>query len=344
MLPRLMTVRYRHRYYNLILAVNRAADIHLVRIPSDDTVYEFTLIVYTADRTWDDVPSQRAGVTATEKTAWPGETLRELLARPAILDQPAVCDPLGARLAADAGYQAVALGGYAIGAHLPLTSELSLADIEQAAAAVVRACGLPVLLDADIGWGGADDIPRALARLEAAGLAAVAVASQHLPAQVPFSEAAERGRTRADLLGRIRAAHSVRTRLLVLARCAIPAGHGYDDALAEAAGLLEAGADALLLHAPACQLRRLARDLPGATLICAGSPGPGPDPSAADLQGWGYQGLTRQYHRCYCARMRLAGSTGLAAGSGRTGTAPLTRVARPCPQGSEHREDLERKQ
>jgi methylisocitrate lyase len=339
-----MAVRYRHRHYNLILAVNRAADIHLIRIPSDDTVYEFAFVVYTADRTWDDIPSQLAGVTATEKIAWPGETLRELLARPAILDQPTVCDPLGARLAADAGYQAVALGGYAIGAHLPLTSELSLADIEHAAAAVVRACGLPVMLDADINWGGAAGISRALARLEAASLAAVAVASQHLPAQMPFSEAAERDRARADQLCRIHAARSARTRLLILARCAIPAGRCYDDALSEVAGLLEAGADALLLHAPAGQLRRLAQDLPGATLICAGSPGPGPEPSAADLQGWGYQGLTRQYHRCYCARMRLTGNTGPAADSRWPRTASLTRVARPCPQRSEHREDLERKQ
>jgi methylisocitrate lyase len=262
-------------------------------------------------------------VTATNKTIGPGETLRELLARPAILDQAVVCDPLGARLAADAGYQAVTLGVAAIGAHLPLTSELSLADIEQAAMAVVRACGLPVLLDADLGWGGAGDIPRALARLEAAGLAAVTVTSQHLPARVPFTEAAEHGRAHAGRLLRISAARAAGTSLLVLARCTVPAGRGYDDALAEAAGLLEAGADALLLHAPPGPLRRLAADLPGATLICTGSPGAGPGPGPADLQAWGYQGLTRQYHRCYCARMSRAG----------TGAA-----------GARQRDDLERKQ
>jgi 2-methylisocitrate lyase-like PEP mutase family enzyme len=246
-------------------------------------------------------------VTATEKTVWPGETLRALLARPAILDQPAICDPLGARLAADAGYQAVSLGGSAIGAHLPLTSGLSLDDIERAAAAVIRACGLPVLLDADVGWGSTGDIPRAVARLEAAGVAAVVVSSQHLPAQVPFSDAAERNRGRAELLGRVRAARAARAGLLVMARCAVPAGGGYDDALAEAAGLLEAGGDAILLHAPADQLPRFPRDLPGATLIYAGSPGPGPQVSAPQLQQWGYGGLSRQYHRCYCARMRRAG-------------------------------------
>jgi methylisocitrate lyase len=246
-----------------------------------------------------------AGVTATEKTACPGETLRALLARPAILDQPTICDPLGARLAADAGYEAVTLGGYAIGAHLPLTPELSLDDIEQAAAAVIRACGLPVLLDADIGWGGTSDIPGTVARLEAAGVAAITVTSQHLPDQVPFSDAAERGRGRAELLGRVRAARAVSTRLLVMARCPVPADGGYDDALAEAAGLLEAAADAVLLHAPADQLPRFPRDLPGATLIYAGSPEPGPEVTASQLQQWGYSGLSLRYHRCYCAREDL---------------------------------------
>lgn len=282
-------------------------------------------------------PRSKAGVTATEKTAWTGEMLRALLARPTILDQPAICDPLGARLAADAGYEAVALGGHAIGAHLPLTSELSLDDIEQAVAAVIRVCGLPVLLDADIGWCGADGIPRALARLEAAGVAAVAVASQHLPAQVPFSEAAERQRARADLLGRVRAARAARTSLLVMARCAVPAGGGYDGALSRAAGLLDAGADAVLLHAPASQLPLFPRDLPGATLIYAGSAGSGPEVTASQLQQWGYRGLSLQYHRCYCARMRRAGgAAGPAALAfpGQTADAALT--------GS--REDLERKQ
>jgi 2-methylisocitrate lyase-like PEP mutase family enzyme len=287
-------------------------------------------------------PHSEAGVTTTDTTAWPGETLRELWTRPAILDQPVVCDPLGARIAADTGYQAVTLGVAAIGAHLPLTSELSLADIEQAAAAVVRACGLPVLLDADLGWGEAGDLPRALARLEATGLAAVTVTSQHLPAQVPFSEVAERGRARAGLLSRISAARAARSRLLVLARCAVPAEGGYDDALAEAAGLLEAGADAILLHAPAGQLRRFALELAGATLIYAGLPSPESQPSAADLQRWGYHGLTRRYHRCYCARMLMAGSETAATSLPRA--AAQARAARPGPRGAGHREDLERKQ
>ena len=189
------------------------------------------------------------GVTSKVKTARPGEILRELLERTAILDQPAVCDPLSARLAREASYEAVNLGGDAIGAHLPLTSELSLGDIEQAARAVIRACGLPLLLDADIGWGGIEDLPAAVARLEAAGVAAIQLISQHVPAQVPFSPAAERARAHADLTDRVRTARAARDHVLVVARCAIAPGGSYREALGQARDLLESGADAIALHA-----------------------------------------------------------------------------------------------
>jgi 2-methylisocitrate lyase-like PEP mutase family enzyme len=282
------------------------------------------------------------GVTSKVKTAWPGETLRDLLDRTAILDQPAVCDPLSARLAREARYEAVNLGGYAIGAHLPLTSELSLDDIEQAARAVIRACGLPLLLDADIGWGGIEDLPAAVVRLEAAGVAAIQLASQHVPAQVPFSPAAERERAHADLTDRVRTARAAREHVLVMARCAIAPGGSYREAVGQARDLLESGADAILVQAGGDELRQFARDLPGATLICAGSPAPGCGQTipARLLEQWGYSALSRQYYRCYCARMQRPSGANfpVLARPGRTGT------ARPGRSDTKCREDLERKQ
>ncbi len=281
-------------------------------------------------------------MTATVKTAWPGEILRELLDRTAILDQPAVCDPLSARLAREAGYEAVSLGGYAIGAHLPLTSELSLDDIEQAARAAIRACGLPLLLDADIGWGGIEDLPAAVARLEAAGVAAIQLTSQHVPAQVPFSPAAERARAQADLAGRVRTARAAREHVLVMARCAVSPGGGYREAVGRARDLLESGADAIVLHAGGDELRQFARDLPGARLICAGSPAPDREQAipARLLEQWGYSALSRQYYRCYCARRQRPSGANFPV-LARPGRA---RTARPGPSDATCREDLERKQ
>jgi methylisocitrate lyase len=244
-------------------------------------------------------------VNASVKTAWPGDLLRELLGRPAILEQPAVCDPFSARLARDAGYQAVTLPGYAIGAHLPLTCELSLDDIERAARAVIRAAGLPVLLDADVGWGGTEQLPAAVARLEAAGVAAIEVSSQHVPDQAPFSPALERRRAQASLLRRVADARAARDHLLIMARCDVTPGRGYDDVLDRARGLLAAGADAILVHGAGDGLRRLPRDLPGATLIYTGPASAASGPSAFPapvLERWGYRALTPKYHRCYCSR------------------------------------------
>lgn len=238
-------------------------------------------------------------------TAWPSEVLRELLARPAILEQPAVCDPLTARLARDAGYEAVALGRDAIGAHLPLSCDMSLDDIEHAARAAIRACQLPLLLDADIGLVGTGQIAALVARLEAVGVAAIQLSSQHLPDQVPFSRVTERRSAQAELLRRVEAARTARDHALIMARCDVTPDDGYRDALDRARNLLSVGADAILVHAAGDELRRFPHDLPAATLIYTGLPAPGRGPSvfpAELLEQWGYSALSNKYHRCYCSR------------------------------------------
>src|ERR1700743_3015687 len=108
--------------------------------------------------------------------------LRTLLAGPGILELPTVCDPLGARTAAAAGFAAVTLPGFAVGAHLPGDTLLTLADVERAVGRVADAGGVPVLLDADTGWIPPADLPAAVRRLARAGAAAVRLSTQHLPA------------------------------------------------------------------------------------------------------------------------------------------------------------------
>lgn len=250
------------------------------------------------------------------------EVLRQLLDRPAILEQPAVCDPLGARLARDAGYEAVALAGYAIGAHLPPGSTFSLGAVERAASAVIRACGLPLLLDADAGSAAPGQLSRAVARLQAAGVAAIQVSSQHVPDRAPVSLASERQRAHAELLHRVETACTARDHILVMARCDVLPGPGYGESLRRAAALLAAGADAILVHAAESELRRLPKDLPDARLIYTGpltaSSGQSAFP-AEQLEQWGYRGLSNKYYRCYCQRTRppSPGATTTAHAAGR---------------------------
>ena len=243
------------------------------------------------------------------KTPAASEVLRQLLDRPAILELPVVCDPLGARLARDAGYEAVALAGYAIAAHLPLGSTFSIEAVERAAGAVVRACDTPLLLDADAGSAAAGQLGRDVARLEAAGVAAIQVSTQHVPDRAPVLLAIERQHAHAELLQRVKIACTVRDHILVTARCDVLPGDDYAESAGRAAALLAAGADAILVHAAESELRRLPKDLPGARLIYTGpltaSCGQSVFP-VDQLEQWGYSGLSNKYHRRYCPRLRPA--------------------------------------
>jgi len=247
-------------------------------------------------------------VNATVTTPPPGQVLRELLARPAILEQPAVCDPLTARLARDAGYEAVTLTGPAIGAHLPAGCELNLDEVERVTRAVVTACGIPLLLDADAAGGDAAALPAAVARLEAAGAAAIGVTSHYVPDHAPVSLRTERRCAHADLLERVRTACAVRRHALIVARCDVIGELGYADTTERAAALLAAGADAILVDAAdENELRRLPQDLPGATLICTGTAAAGCGQTLFSpdlLERWGFSATSNKYYKCYCSRMK----------------------------------------
>jgi methylisocitrate lyase len=245
--------------------------------------------------------------TVLPATARPGNQLRALLSRPGILEQPAICDPLSARLARDSGYEAVAMAGHAIGAHRAMTRAPSFDDIEQAARGVTRACGIPVLLAADAEWGDGGQVRVVVGRLEAAGVAAIQLSSPHVLDPAPASLAAEHRRAQAGLLRRVESARAAREHALIMARCDVLPAFGYEEALDRAAALLAAGADALLVHGGDDELRRLPQDLPGATLIYAAPPEAGCMRSvfpAQLLEQWGYSAVSNQYHRCYCARIQ----------------------------------------
>ncbi len=241
-----------------------------------------------------------------ERTS-PSARLRELLAQPTILEQPTVCDPLGARTAAATGYQAVTLPGFAIGAHLPGDTLLSLADIERTVRRVAESCGVPLLLDADIAWDPEHDLRSAVRRLATAGAAGILLSSQHLPEAVPLRDPGERRRAHDDLLGRVRVAADSGTDVLITARCDIDAADGgFAVALDRAGELLDAGVETLVVHsADDAALERLPAELPGTWLSYAASPALPGRPSVypvAQLETWGYAAVSNKYHHCYCAR------------------------------------------
>src|SRR5688500_2534946 len=104
--------------------------------------------------------------------------LRDLLQRPAVMYPGSVFDPISARLAQDAGYEmGIFAGSIASAAVLgaPDVVLLTLTEFADQARRIGRAGELPLLVDADHGYGNALNVRRTVEELEAAGVAALTI-------------------------------------------------------------------------------------------------------------------------------------------------------------------------
>ena len=123
-------------------------------------------------------------LTETDRDPRPaGDRLAALLEGPGILGLPGTHDPLAALLARRAGFRALYVSGAGISATLALPDLgiLTLGELAYFTRAIVRASGLPVLVDGDTGYGEALNVARMVRELEDAGAAAVQIEDQVLP-------------------------------------------------------------------------------------------------------------------------------------------------------------------
>jgi 2-methylisocitrate lyase-like PEP mutase family enzyme len=181
--------------------------------------------------------------------------LRARLRDPAALLCPGVYDALSAALAAAAGFEALYLSGASI-AYTQLGSPdiglVSMTEVADVLARIRDRVALPIIVDADTGWGNALNVERTVRVLERAGASAIQLEDQSFPkrcghlrnkALVPVNEMA----------GKIRAAVSVRDTALIVARTDAIAVEGFGPALDRADAYAEAGADVLFIEAPESQ-------------------------------------------------------------------------------------------
>src|SRR3954453_14523779 len=113
----------------------------------------------------------------------PGKKLRELVAEPPI-QAPGAPSPLFARLIERCGYEAIYLSGAAFSAGilgLPDVGLFTLTELAQQTTYITRACALPLIVDADTGFGEALNVERTIIELEAAGAAAIQLEDQQFP-------------------------------------------------------------------------------------------------------------------------------------------------------------------
>ena len=178
------------------------------------------------------------------------EGLRSLLERGDAVPVAGVFNPLSALIAEDVGFEALYLSGAALTASLgiPDIGLISLDDLTTATRWITRATTLPLIVDADTGFGGVLNVFRTVAELESAGAAAVQIEDQVMPKRCGHLE----GKQVVDaeeFCAKIRAAVDARSSMLVVARTDTKAILGLDRAIQRGRLYQAAGADVVFPEA-----------------------------------------------------------------------------------------------
>jgi 2-methylisocitrate lyase-like PEP mutase family enzyme len=182
------------------------------------------------------------------------KSLRARLASGAIVIAPGVYDGLTALLAASTGFEALYLSGAAIAytkLGRPDIGLVSSTEVADSLAHVRERVEIPIIVDADTGYGNALNVQRAVRLFERAGASAIQFEDQTFPKRC--GHLADKGVIPArEMVGKIRAAVDARRdgETLIIARTDAVAVEGFDAAIERAWGYAEAGADILFVEAP----------------------------------------------------------------------------------------------
>ena len=199
--------------------------------------------------------------------------LRELLAGDAAVVAPGAYDALSARLIEEAGFPAVYMTGFGTAASLlgrPDIGLVSASEMIDNARRISGCVSVPVIADADTGYGNPINVIRTVRDYERAGVAGIHLEDQVMPKRcghmsgkmlVPVG----------DMTAKVHAAVAARTDpdFVIIARTDARAVEGIDAALERAARYLEAGADVLFVEAPEDEdeINLIARTFAGVPLL-----------------------------------------------------------------------------
>jgi len=197
----------------------------------------------------------------------PAARLRSLLEAPGLRVMPCCFDAWSARLIEMAGFPLTFMSGFAVSAAraaLPDTGLVSYGEMLDAGREICAAVSLPVIGDADTGYGNPLNVKRTVHGYARAGFAAVMIEDQRWPKRCGHTRGKEVV-ARDEAVARIRAAAHARDEgagILVLARTDARGPEGLDEALWRMAAFADAGADILFLEAPRSEeeMRRFCRE------------------------------------------------------------------------------------
>ena len=220
--------------------------------------------------------------------------LRELIAQGPVL-LPGVPNAAIARQVEDAGFESVYISGAGMAnatAGVPDIGLLSMTEVVRLAGYVANAVTIPAIVDADTGFGGAENVARTICELEKAGLAGCHIEDQEFPKRCGHLA----GKSVVDvdeMAARIKTALSARCNedFMIIARTDARAVEDFDRAVERARRYLKAGADAIFPEAlqDADEFKAFAREVKAPLLANMTEFGKSPLLSFDELAGFGYK-------------------------------------------------------
>ncbi len=220
--------------------------------------------------------------------------LRRLIAGPDLVVAPGVADALHARLVARSGFQAIYMTGSgtaAVRLGMPDVGLLTMSEMVDNAGRIADAAALPLVADADTGYGGPVNVARTVKSYERAGAAAIHIEDQQWPKRCGHLA----GKTlipAAEMAAKVRAAVDARSDpdFMVIARTDAIAVEGYEAAIERGRRYQEAGADMIFVEAPrdTDQLAAIPQSFSVPSLFNMSVSGKTPLLPAAEIQALGF--------------------------------------------------------
>jgi 2-methylisocitrate lyase-like PEP mutase family enzyme len=200
------------------------------------------------------------------------QILKKLLKRDQLLVAPGCFDGLSARLVEEAGFEAAYLSGGAVARSMgiPDIGLVTMSESIERAAQVVAAIKIPVIADADTGYGNAVNLVRSVREFERIGVAAIHIEDQITPKRCGHLDGKE-VIALGEMEMKLKAALATRTDpdFCIIARTDARGVHGFDDAIARALAFAKLGVDGIFVEAPQSEseLAEIPRRLPNVPLL-----------------------------------------------------------------------------
>lgn len=177
-----------------------------------------------------------------------GQRLREMLNGPDMVVAPFVFDAFQAKIAQAAGFSVVYMTGFGTAAArgFPDVGLLTMAEMVENVRYIASAIDIPLICDADTGYGNPVNVYRTVRDYEAAGAAALHIEDQVWPKRCGFL-AGKQVIPLEEMVPKVRAACDARRDVIIIARTDALAVHGWDDVARRARAYREAGADLIFV-------------------------------------------------------------------------------------------------